>query len=299
MTALHVYSPPPGPPGPGPLRTVAELLAAFVEQARADGRYAAATVEQRGYIFARFLGAFGARPADSLRPAEIEDWLRGCLCWGPSTRRSAFNTLAAVWHWAVRRGTLSDDPFARLDRPTEGPRGKDMKPEEFRKLLRKARRDLRFILIFAARTGCRPGEWASACWRDVDWEKSCIVLAHHKTERKTGRPRRIPVTSRLYRLLRRLHAAAKDKNGLIFLTSHGTPWTKAHWVQTMARLCRRAAIRSLSWKSIRHMVGTQLVRAGRPIKLVSLALGHSSVTTTERVYLHLDDQVDAMREALE
>jgi integrase len=48
--------------------------------------------------------------------------------------------------------------------------------------------------------------------------------------------------------------------------------------------------------SIRHAFGTRHAKkAGGNIKLVSMAMGHSSVLTTEKYYVHLSKDAEAIR----
>jgi integrase/recombinase XerC len=52
-----------------------------------------------------------------------------------------------------------------------------------------------------------------------------------------------------------------------------------------------------SLHGLRHQFGTQAVANGAPIKLVAQALGHASVTTTERYYCSISGEVEAIRAA--
>ena len=72
-------------------------------------------------------------------------------------------------------------------------RGNASSNEEFQILLRGSDAAFRRFLIFLKFTGCRPGEAASMRWADVRFEEESVVLMDHKTARKTGRPRIIPL----------------------------------------------------------------------------------------------------------
>jgi len=50
--------------------------------------------------------------------------------------------------------------------------------------------------------------------------------------------------------------------------------------------CRRAGLRRIGWRDIRHSFASQLVMAGTPLRQVQEWLGHSTITTTMR-YAHL------------
>lgn len=54
------------------------------------------------------------------------------------------------------------------------------------------------------------------------------------------------------------------------------------------RVCERVGVPVFRPYALRHTYATELIRANQPISDVSAALGHSSVLTTARYYLHAD-----------
>src|SRR5207245_2217044 len=73
--------------------------------------------------------------------------------------------------------------------------------EEYQTLLRGADPQLRRLIVFLALSGCRPAEASAIKWADVHFESKCVILQDHKTAKKTGRPRVIPLVPATIKLL--------------------------------------------------------------------------------------------------
>src|SRR6266699_2834581 len=93
------------------------------------------------------------------------------------------------------------NPFAKLRSRGRPQRRRPMTDVELQTLLRGSDPTFRRFLIFLKFTGCRPGEAASMLWADVHFEEGAVVLKEHKTARKTGRPRAIPLVPTVIKLV--------------------------------------------------------------------------------------------------
>jgi len=280
--------------------TVAETLAAFLDWT-AEHR-APATVE----FYADTLDTFGARFADrdpaSLTPLEIEDWLRSAgrkadgTPKAPDTRRG----LAVAWlrwqRWSIERRLLPAPILSKLEKPPPRLRTRIPTQGEIAALL--ARASPSFGLIFRALlvSGARPGELAAAQIADWDQAGQRIVLREHKTARKTGKPRIIPVGQALAALLRQ--AKGSRTRGPLFLAPHGGPWNSRTLSATFRYLRKKCRLKSdLVLYQTRHYAGTKLCETAGP-HVAKDVLGHSSIKTTER-YIHTTtDQLARAQDAL-
>jgi len=66
------------------------------------------------------------------------------------------------------------------------------------------------------------------------------------------------------------------------------------------KLAKKAGIPMFGVHAIRHYFATELCRRGVPLAKVSKILGHASVRTTERIYLHwLDDDLLGVTDVLD
>jgi integrase len=84
----------------------------------------------------------------------------------------------------------------------------------------------------------------------------------------------------------------------VFRNSKGVRWNYRALYRRMEYWKTKLGIEcDASTHGIRHRFGTAAVAAGAPIKLISHMMGHASVATTERYYVNLDGEMDAIREA--
>jgi len=135
--------------------------------------------------------------------------------------------------------------------------------------------------------GARPGELCRATIADVDRVNRVITLKEHKTVRKTGKPRRIPVGEKLGAFL--TQAIGERLAGPVFLSPAGRAWTVPNLSRTYSRLRDLAGLpRDLVLYLARHECGTKVCRQ-KGIEYARRLLGHTNISTTQR-YMHLDDQ---------
>ena len=166
------------------------------------------------------------------------------------------------------------------------------------------------IFSFALATGCRPEEYLSIQWKDIDFEKGTVIIRRalithrkgggwHFGEPKTKQSRRtIPLptsTIRELRTHRRQQLEAKLKLGtvwnnfdLVFASEIGTPLNPPNITRAFKKALERAEIRtSIRLYDLRHTTATLLLQAGVNPKVVSERLGHSTIVLTLDVYSHV------------
>ena len=152
-------------------------------------------------------------------------------------------------------------------------------------------RDLRFwaFLCTVADTGRRVGEVLGLEWEALrlDSETPHFDLPHTKTKRQAYVP-----------LTRRLTDEVFTPPNVARLKSKGNPMLKRsvdtfpfpytyQTVQIRLRvLCDVANVTHRGWHCFRHTGATELLARGVPLHAVSSLLGHSAVSTTDRLYNH-------------
>ena len=115
---------------------------------------------------------------------------------------------------------------------------------------------------------------------DEDGERGTIVLEKHKTAKKTGKPRLIPVGKRLAELIR--ESLGDRTEGPLFLRPNGKPWTTQTLSSNFRRLRQKAGLPDdLCLYLTRHEHGT-VITEKFGIKAAADALGHSNIQTTMR-----------------
>ena len=139
-------------------------------------------------------------------------------------------------------------------------------------------------LVFAINTGMRRGEVFGLQWGDIDIMKSTITVQRsYSGPTKSGRSRVIPINFALEKvILARMPLNSYNclqgsrSQNIIPKTFDPGPRLK--------RACRKAGVREITFHSLRHTFATLALEAGRSPKLVSVQLGHCSVSTTINLY---------------
>jgi integrase len=100
-----------------------------------------------------------------------------------------------------------------------------------------------------------------------------IILKEHKTARKTGKPKRIPIGTKLGELL--TQAIGDRQAGPIFLSPAGKAWSVPNLSRTYSRLRDLAGLpRDLVLYLARHECGTKICRE-KGIEYARRLLGHT------------------------
>ena len=168
------------------------------------------------------------------------------------------------------------------------------------------------LFSVGAETGARLAEVLGLTWQDVDLEAQTITFTHQLDRQgqrqplKTKRSRRvIEVTPQLVSALRRHKIAAvySGPHDLVFTSRTGRGHDHRNIGRVLSRAVKRARLEAIerdgvivqpapTFHSLRHSHASALIAAGWDIAEVSARLGHSSVATTQRIYVH---QFDAAR----
>jgi len=129
-------------------------------------------------------------------------------------------------------------------------------------------------------------------WNDIDFENREITLYTNKKLFGHTRGRTLPLTSRLFKILKRRYEEREPSKPCMF-------WHK-YWNQKekkfverpykdrkklMKLLCERAKVDYFRYHQIRHSGATRMEKAGVPLTDIQYILGHESRSTTE-IYLH-------------
>src|SRR5262249_51463943 len=130
------------------------------------------------------------------------------------------------------------------------------------------------------------GGGESVGWGDVDCERKGVVLKEHKTARKTGRPRIIPLVPTVVKLLLWMRARQKALIGLrdqdhVFTNGRGNALSRGWLSLKVQRLRRRLGLAKGVTYGLRHRYGLMGIKNGVNLKLLSLCMGHVRTQMTE------------------
>jgi integrase len=123
-------------------------------------------------------------------------------------------------------------------------------------------------------------------WADVRFEEASVVLREHKTARKTGRARVIPLVPTVIKLLRWMRghrdAVFSGDQGHVFLNGRGNRLSRGWLSLKMQRLRRRLGLpKGVTPYGLRHRYGLMGIKNGVNLKLLSLCMGHARTQMTE------------------
>lgn len=245
-----------------------------------------------------FCEKFGHVPITKVVLFDVFAWIGSKPGWkSPSTFATVDKCLKRLFNWGVRFGLIDRNPVAGLPVPREAQR-RNWKNREFIRVVRSTTPALKRVLYFMCWTGARPGEVSNVRWSDVDWERSCIVLHHHKTATtlRTPKPRTLILVPLVVRLLKWMKAH-RPYSANIFVNDHEQPWTATNLCRRLERIRNKLRLpKDVKIYGVRHLYGTDAIRRGTDIKTLSLLMGHASVRMTER-YIHLSEDTSYLIEA--
>jgi len=235
----------------------------------------------------KFREAYNARDLASLTPLEIDEHLAAAgTGMSDSTRHHDAVALERLQKFALQNKLLEKPVFGILEKPRTGRRDRIPTLAETEAILARASPAFRLIYLALRQCGARPGELCRATIADVDRANRVVTLREHKTARKTGQARRIPIGRRLGEFL---DQAIGDRTaGPVFLSPSGRGWRIGNLSRTYSRLRDLAGLpKDLVLYLARHECGTKICRE-KGIEYARRLLGHTNITTTQR-YMHLDE----------
>jgi integrase len=292
--------------------TVAHYLTRWAEAIRPTVRPSTAR-EYARHCEQYWIPAIGTLPLTRLQPAHVERVMAEMLARGlsPRTVRYARTTLRKALGDAVRDGMLIRNAAA-LSRPPRQER-RELRPlttAEVRRLL-DATADHRFGPLYAllVGSGLRIGEALGLSWSDIDLDAGSLVVRRSLQrdtgngytfgEPKTRQSRRTVMLPNLAldalaRQRERQDAARaalepsewQDTRGGVFVDPVGRPLSPTV-VSADFREAADALGLAVRLHDLRHSFASLALAGGVPLKTVSEALGHSSISTTADVYSHL------------
>jgi integrase len=268
--------------------------------------------------------AFGDRPAASLRPWEIEDWLNsvkrrstrgdGRLTKKAPLKPGSLNRLKAHLSAVYQHGKLRDKVQVNPARDVKQRRMNNgvirwLKPEEEDRLRAallghietKAHlaqyqeplvRHRLCELDIALGTGMRKGEQYGLKWTDIDFDQRVITLR----DTKNGDSRLVYMIDDVVAAFRRLQGLGLDRRpgrtdpapkGVVFAIGDNKKW----WAQAL----KDADIERFRWHDLRHTFCSRLAQNGVGLKVIQEAAGHKTIAMAAR-YAHMDQT--SLRSAL-
>lgn len=289
--------------------TVAELYEKYVEAHKNHKSWK--TIEVRIRAAVKF---FGAREVMSLRVIDWSDYRaarekeeiptgKPGRYYGPHTINLELIWFRAVFNWAVLQGRITHNPLTGA-KPVKHKSKRSTAPAEhdIEALLSKADTRLRMIILCAADGGMRRTEIVKMRWDWIDRDESVIRLPGWAC--KSGRARAVAMTARM---LEAIDAIPRHLRSPFVLTNPetGEPYgttTVDCWFRDAADeagLQASPADRRVVLHDLRRGMGSNAVRRGMRLDVVSKLLGHASLDQTRDYVEIVDTDIKAARETME
>lgn len=220
-----------------------------------------------------------------------------------STRRRKMEAVKTFYKAMARMGHVDGNPAADFQDMPKMVEAKarvltEMEYRSLRDVVRSSRRrsSLRdyAILELALQTGLRRSEICSLAVDDVEFSTKTTVGRVRVRKGKGGKERSVTLNDAAQKALKEYLAVRPGDtvHQEIFLNNRRKPCDPAIISAVFKKYMEKAGIKDASFHSLRHTFATHSLRKGTNIIVVQEALGHKSLTTTQK-YLHfLEEMMD-------
>jgi integrase len=301
-----------GLPVPDRRETVARFLDGWLEHIAHTDRSPATVTNYTDMVSYYIKPHVGRLKLAELAPRHVEKMQRDIVKAGKSVRtaRLSRSVLRAALRHAERHGLVARNVAALAEPVGGGERSekRSMTVAQVRKLIAAAKgtRDEAPIVLLAT-LGLRRGELLGLQWSDIDLKSGTLRVRralkrtddglttdNTKTERSKRTLELPPITVTALKKERARQAKDKLKAGehwvggdWVVATAWGGPVDPDNFRHRFIALCDKAGIGHWSPHAARHTAGSLMFEHGADLKVVSEALGHSSIRVTADVYAHL------------
>jgi len=243
---------------------------------------------------------------------------KACETLSARTVHHQHRVLSQSLKFAVRQGYLGRNPAELVSPPS--PHKKTMRtltPFEVEVLFDMAANSYYYPVFYAAvSSGLRQAELLGLRWRDIDLDflsisVSQVLYKRHgicqfKEPKTSHSRRRVAMTPKLALFLRDYRAERErlyrqlgkelTLDSLVFASVEGKPIDPGVLSHTFHKIARQAGLEDVHFHTLRHTFASLMLLKGAKPKVISEALGHSSVAFTMDVYSHIIEgmQEDAM-----
>ncbi len=216
-----------------------------------------------------------------------------------NTVRKIVQTLGFIMKYAAhpRRGYAYYNPIPDVEnRPRKIETEADMASVEETQAIADEMPTLRdrLMVLLGALGGLRVGEIFGLQWPDIQWEHCQIAIrrtfnhgSFFPPKSKTSK-RLVDVDKRFFLELKKWKLACPNSElNMVFPSRYAGPMSSRGWTHRVWHPARkRAGVRHLTPKSLRHLSGSYLLDQGEAVGYVQDHLGHSTCRLTMDTYRH-------------
>jgi integrase/recombinase XerD len=220
-----------------------------------------------------------------------------------TTKRRMMESLRTFFRCMKRLGEVDTTPLAEFQ---DMPRIKDsnmrvlaeIEYRSLRDVVRSSRRKSNIrdyaILELALQTGLRRAEICSLALDDIDFSTKTTVGHVRVREGKGGKERAVTLNHVAEKALREYLAVRSEDTGYkeLFLNNRLRPCNPVVISAIFKKYMEKAGISGASFHSLRHTFATHSLNKDTNIIVVQEALGHKSLTTTQKYVHFLREMMD-------
>ena len=260
---------------------------------------------------------------DVLTEDDVQDYVNALTADGYSlsTIKKQFNLISGFIRFANTKGIFPRPIYNNVNLPAQSVVLKPKRDviaydiseqERLRRVLESAERPGYFAALLMMETGLRIGECLALTWRDISWTRRSVSV--NKTFVRLGNcskqfiqneaksyssNRTVPLNQKALGYLTDLRKRNPDGSGFIFYGDHGMPLSYEAMRFQISKACEKAGVPYYGQHVFRHTFATNCYNRGCDVKILSKLLGHSNVTITYNVYIHLfGDALEEMRKVV-
>ena len=257
---------------------------------------------------------FGDRPIASIRPSELQAWVRSrAEVLAPATVEVVHRIFAAVLNTAVDNRLLARSPASASDSPARF-RHEVQPPtvEEVEALIDAMPDRYKALAVLAAGTGLRQGECFGLTVDRVDFLRRTITVDRQRILPGTGQPQfGPPKTAASVRTVPLPKVVGESLAAHLERRAGRVWWPDLHQRaqrpaspqplrRDLARCRSSAGLDGLRFHDLRHFYASLLIRHGESVMVVQARLGHASASETLDTYWHLSpDNQERTRAAVD
>lgn len=235
---------------------------------------------------------FGGRLANSLTVDQVLDYKnKRMLSCKPSSVNHELKVLRQVFEIGISRpdtGVLFNPAASKhvINLPVGPPSRAHFSFEQQEILFSKFKKPYTIAVYFLCRTGRRPGEAGRLTFADHDFGRSRISV----WQNKSGTPKHYSVLPDINELLVLMSQGKKPTDRIFPCFANDSRWNNFRNRQWKKAL-KEAGISYMPPYRCRATFACNMLKAGRPMKVVAEFLGHASQSTTEKHYGFLADDI--------
>lgn len=293
--------------------TLGQWLEHWMEEVVVPNRAFTTVYGYRGMIENNICPVLGNVPLQELTPGEIQRYyahLREDRGLAPKTIRHYHDLLGNALRLAVKQDLLFRNPMDKVEPPHVPPReAKFYGAEELSALYRAVEGTwLETIVKLAGSLGLRREEICGLRWEHVDFETRRIHICEARTTagaqvmqketKNRSSTRTLYMTDEIREVLlrererqRELYAfLGLEPCGFVTVNAQGAPHSPNVVSVAFKRFLTAAGLPHITLHGLRHTFATLASAQGAPLFDIGKAMGHSTPSTTGKIYTHLQDQ---------